>query len=338
MGCDHCVIEECSVLSTCARFDFIFVVRCTADTRPRCMTGPTTNNGSGKATSPQETALNNRLGELVARNICKQHAEQSSKSKFSGADEKEITSAISSKHDLGDIIKGLCLMASGLAARPDRPTGPHKVMFKPFSSSDSHIMMQLKRLVEIISTSNSIKHQQRINSSSSRKRKRKQVSGGTNNSSRRLRSSGGRIRLLLNGALRAGKAARNEAAVPEILQLKPYAKNEDEDVPLDLMTETVSAVNQRVIFPSVEKIAAEYKSLEANSAIASMRRDVFHHIDILTADSSPTEIDSIKTKAKKLLHGPTLELRSGESLERDTNYIVERYTEWVKDQLEVIEQ
>lgn len=89
-----------------------------------------------------------------------------------------------------------------------------------------------------------------------------------------------------------------------------------------------------MIFPSVEKIAAEYMSLEANTDIARMRREVFRYIATLTAESSPTEIDSIKRKAKKLLHGPTIELRSnGVSSEKDMDNRVDHYTEWVKDQL-----
>lgn len=304
----------------------MFVVRCTKE------------SGTSSTQEILTTTLNSRLGELVARNICKQHAEQGSKAKFNNADEKEIARSISSKNDLDDIIKGLCLIASGLVARPDRPTSPHKVtMFKPFSSSDSHIMMQLKRSVEVISTLDNIKRQKRIKGSSSRRKgKCKRNVGGTSSSSNRLRSSGrtGRIRIIINGALRAGKAARNEAAVPEILQLKPYTKSDDEDVPLDLMIETINAVNQRVIFPSVEKIAAEYMSLEANTDIARMRREVFRYIATLTAESSPTEIDSIKRKAKKLLHGPTIELRSnGVSSEKDMDNRVDHYTEWVKDQL-----
>lgn len=212
----------------------MFVVRCTKE------------SGTSSTQEILTTTLNSRLGELVARNICKQHAEQGSKAKFNNADEKEIARSISSKNDLDDIIKGLCLIASGLVARPDRPTSPHKVtMFKPFSSSDSHIMMQLKRSVEVISTLDNIKRQKRIKGSSSRRKgKCKRNVGGTSSSSNRLRSSGrtGRIRIIINGALRAGKAARNEAAVPEILQLKPYTKSDDEDVPLDLMIETINAV------------------------------------------------------------------------------------------------
>lgn len=88
----------------------------------------------------------------------------------------------------------LSLIASGLAPRTNR--SDREVIFRPYSSRDAHILLQLKRTAEVVSTLYSDK--------------RRGVAS---------------IKILLDAALSAGKAARNEQIVPEIRQLKEFGSN-----------------------------------------------------------------------------------------------------------------
>jgi hypothetical protein len=86
-----------------------------------------------------------------------------------------------------NITDHLCRVAAGIAPRPRRPD--REIVFQPFSSRDSHIMLQLKRTLEIA-----------------------QDATATSLS----------IPILLRYALQAGKASRTEAKVPELQELRNY--------------------------------------------------------------------------------------------------------------------
>ncbi|KAL7516360.1 hypothetical protein ACHAWX_001384 [Stephanocyclus meneghinianus] len=106
------------------------------------------------------------------------------------------------------ISKHLSLIASGLAPRTNRPT--RDVIFRPYSSRDAHILLQLKRTVEVVSVLGVKSEKNAMDQYHKRK-----DSGGR-----------GRIKILLDGALNAGKAVRNENIVPEIRQLKEFGSDE----------------------------------------------------------------------------------------------------------------
>lgn len=97
----------------------------------------------------------------------------------------------------------LSLIAGGLAPRPNRPD--REVVFRPYSSRDAHILLQLKRTVEVVSVL--------------------ETNGGGDAASTRKKGGRGRIKTMLDGALSAGKAARNEETVPEIRELKEYGSD-----------------------------------------------------------------------------------------------------------------
>jgi hypothetical protein len=94
----------------------------------------------------------------------------------------------------------LSLVASGLSPRPNRPD--REVLFRPYSSRDAHILLQLKRTVELVSVLNM-----------------------TTTTTENGGGGRGRIKTLLDSALTAGKASRNERIVPEIRKLKEYGSN-----------------------------------------------------------------------------------------------------------------
>ena len=77
------------------------------------------------------------------------------------------------------ITRHLCLVSCGMAPRPNRPNRP--VHFRPFSSRDAHILLQLKRTLDV--------------------------------------AVGHRIQRILQSSLSAGKAARDVRVVPQLRPL-----------------------------------------------------------------------------------------------------------------------
>jgi hypothetical protein len=89
-----------------------------------------------------------------------------------------------------NIMHHLCLVAAGLATRPRRP---HRdIVFQPFSSRDAHILLQLKRTVDIVSD---VKGSSTVKLSS-------------------------HLLTLLKFAIQAGKAARNPHKLPALMELR----------------------------------------------------------------------------------------------------------------------
>jgi len=212
-------IEECSVISTCARMNIVFVLQ------------SDTNND----TIAERIATQYAVAYTIQQQL---HftSYQSTKEK-----EKEMhLIANELKHIEGSrsISTHLCLVACGLATRPDKSTS--EVIFRPFDSQDAHILMQIKRSVEIVSVMGEIhakrdahkkhKGKNRQNRRRSSTGRRKIMSKSNTHS-----TSCGRIKTLLDTALTAGKKARNEVAIPEISSLKEYSKD---DTPDEIMLPT----------------------------------------------------------------------------------------------------
>jgi len=109
-----------------------------------------------------------------------------------------------------DVARHLCLIAAGMASRPRRPDRP--VVFRPFSSRDAHILLQLKRTLDGVVTT-------RTNG----KRRREPPTAMTSASS----SSDNVCSTLLRFALRAGKAARNIDKIPELAELRKYGTGDN---------------------------------------------------------------------------------------------------------------
>ena len=112
---------------------------------------------------------------------------------------RQLANRLSTMEGARSISTHLSLVASGLSPRPNRPD--REVLFRPYSSRDAHILLQLKRTVEVVSVLNMTTTE----------------NGGG--------GGRGRIKTLLDTALTAGKASRNERVVPEIRRLKEYGSN-----------------------------------------------------------------------------------------------------------------
>jgi hypothetical protein len=133
---------------------------------------------------------------------------------------KELSRHWSIQTNVRDIVEHICAVAAGMAERPRRPG--RIVPFRPFSSRDAHILLQLKRTLD-----------------------------GTNHQ----HHDGGTTTMLLlpkivQTAIRAGRAARNPKIVPELVQLRQSYGTGDSKYDIEPPME----VSKRVAEASTNKI------------------------------------------------------------------------------------
>ena len=259
------VVDECAALSNCARLDVILVLK-----RVKSQSGDERINNS---TIMQNTILSQAGRMIAARyavayNLQQQiysqrtktttllertgltswldlpgaiNIEKKNESPISNTLRQEqyteidrLSQRLTSLEGARFISTHLSLIAGGLAPRPNRPD--REVIFRPYSSRDAHILLQLKRTVEVVSVLKNGKDNHDKGSSSS--------SSGSESSLDDKKTNGGRgrIKTLLDGALSAGKAARNEDVVPEIVQLKEYGSDGTPPVALANIVAEVSSI------------------------------------------------------------------------------------------------
>jgi hypothetical protein len=174
-----------------------------------------------------------------------------------------------------DIVHHLCLVAAGLATRPRRPQ--REIVFQPFSSRDAHILLQLKRTVDIASD--------RTKSSPAK--------------------SSSHLLTLLTFALQAGKAARNPHQLPALMELRNQygetgnSRKYDMVPPPETMQKVIQAVLDEVIHPIVKQCVDHFIAKEAALDIAIFRNRA------LSMAENPQERQFIQSK----LHEPTLRFR-----------------------------
>lgn len=167
----------------------------------------------------------------------------------------------------------LCLVAAGMALRPNRPDRP--VPFQPFSSRDAHILLQLKRTPF---------------------------------------EGGNRIKLLLNAALSAGKAARDPQQVPALEQLRrDYGETGNSKysiAPPAAVTEAAAkAAVDLAVIPAVKDCVERLQAMTRTEPIVQLRR----RVDETLAPQNDEEIKWLR----KQLHAPTMDLREGRVVDID---------------------
>jgi hypothetical protein len=177
----HPVFEECVVLSNCARFEIIIV---TDSPLVRVL------DSLARAIVAQVQAFQNRPFKSMHLPFDWPGSIDPDAGIDVGRHGPLIDELAASKHwthlkEAEEISEHLCLVAAGMAPRPSR-ADRRPVIFRPFSSRDAHILLQLKR-----TWYNSV-----------------QVAP--------------RISLFLRYALQAGKAVRNPDKIPEIMILRQY--------------------------------------------------------------------------------------------------------------------
>ena len=151
-------VEECAVLSNCARLELMLVVN---HKSKECMT-----------TKMIEDAVSQRI---LAQVECHSSSQQSILQPIFNFDRTQAidrNAAIDRKitdellewthlEGVEDVCRHLCLISAGMAERPNRPGRP--VSFRPFSSRDAHILLQLKRTAKVYE---SLLHLDRLQSTS----------------------------------------------------------------------------------------------------------------------------------------------------------------------------
>mmetsp|Transcript_26872 Transcript_26872/g.63761 ORF Transcript_26872/g.63761 Transcript_26872/m.63761 type:complete len:484 (+) Transcript_26872:73-1524(+) len=303
-------IEECVALSNCARLDVILVLRRQTEIGAY-------GNGSDKmAQMAARFAVAYNLQQQVSsrRSNSESLLERAGIASWldlpgavqqtpsGGSNEEERTTEVNQLaerltgfHEIDSISRHLCLIAGGLAPRPSRPG--REVIFRPYSSRDAHVLLQLKRTVEVVS----------VDSSDYPK---------------------GRVKTLLDTALRAGKAARNEAVVPEIRELKQYGS--DGTPPSKIANVVAGAAIQKAVDPSVKTCVSKLQAMESGtpSLIVILRE----RVNKLAASF---ENPDVRKLANRLLHEPTMRLRAGELTSDDIDSVVSQIESRLRDDFPV---
>ena len=290
-------VVECVALSNCARFETIFVLE---------EKGKETMHGRHNITQITDIAGRYLTAFRLQQQVSLQRSKKSSLLERSGLtswldlpgaidtqsnldnnlshkDCSEIASLaqrLSSIDGALNLSSHLSLIAGGLSSRPNRPD--REVIFRPYSSRDAHVLLQLKRTVEVVSVH----------------RDEDEIKG---------KSSRGRIKTLLDGALSAGKAARNEDIVAEIKQLKEYGP--DGTPPKSIADSVAQAAIEQAIRPSVDSCVARLTAMETADDITQLRQQV--NEIVLSINQDCNESSGLKKRANELLHLPTMLLREG---------------------------
>jgi hypothetical protein len=236
-------IEECAIVSNCARLEILLVVSMTS------MNDNLDYNQRLRALeSILKRAVSNTLLDQVSfyqsfsfHDILKQQIQKLDLQTVLDCDVNICESpAPSTIHDLYKywthvqgteaVCHHLCLVAAGMATRPNRPSQP--VEFRPFSSRDSHILLQLKRTLSV--------------------------------------STGKTCQKILQCALTAGKACRNPDKVPEILALKAGLGGHDKAEEEQVMT----AVLEKAIGPTVQECVNSLIAAKQSKRIQDLRDTV----------------------------------------------------------------
>jgi hypothetical protein len=212
-------------------------------------------------------------------------------------------------HKPTDICRHLCLIAAGLATRPNRP---HRtVIFRPFSSRDAHILLQFKRTLETISFSSVLDPNDTTattttttTTTATRKNNHHQTPQPPPKPPRLLPK-------LLQCALRAGKGARNVDQVPQLLQLRQYGTGDtsyyDSTPPAQVIETVQQAVLQQVIDPLVQDYVQNVQCIlhSTTTSSSSIQHITTLHQTALALSNSASETKWIKQQ----LHAPTVALR-----------------------------
>jgi hypothetical protein len=202
---EHCPsLSECAVLSNCARLEIVCV---TQDFRDPV-------EDISRALSAQLASSQARKRPMYA--MLAQHVDLPDlaidpKAPVACSEESDEI-ATHWKHLVGveAVCRHLSLIAAGMALRPRRID--REVPFRPFSSRDAHILLQIKRTKEV--------------------------------------ANGRRVQQLLDYALRAGKAVRNEDKVPELKELRSFGSGDSKysTEPPKELTQKVTKVGRVAMF------------------------------------------------------------------------------------------
>mmetsp|Transcript_15908 Transcript_15908/g.24088 ORF Transcript_15908/g.24088 Transcript_15908/m.24088 type:complete len:396 (+) Transcript_15908:30-1217(+) len=236
---DHSsLIKECSVLSNCARLEFVIW----------------TNDTSREAVDTMKESISCCLVEQVVSYQKRPFPMlRDQLSRFDSAflidrniqldtDETnlipEIKSHLNYTSGVEDVCRHLCVVAAGMAARPNRPE--RDVPFRPFSSRDAHILLQLKRTREV--------------------------------------SLGSHVEMIFDAALSAGKSARNVEKVPQLKALLQYGSGNNNKYslrpPTDVTETAADGARRLAIEPTVKDCVQSFSARSRSNMIVKLRDNI----------------------------------------------------------------
>jgi hypothetical protein len=328
---DHCPslagqeLSECVILSNCARFEIIVV--CQANNNQHTNVTSIETGNCAKELLRQE-----KLAEEISRCLLVQMSYYSVKQQERGGwqgvflldaatmnmatdrpqdvltmnapgslyhewDNHATSSLLLSYWDVRVgaecILPHLCRVASGMASSPKRPD--RTVLFRPFSSRDSHILLQLKRTRE---------------SCMERRNPMLVKTGGNGGPSfdRRSRQRR-RLPMLLEYALRAGKDARNPRIVPELESLRAeYKSSSSSPVISTKDLEQSVRVADVAYSKAIQPLIREYLHKEQMS-MYNVNQEIAHLRNLCLAIVCSEQEDDLRWMTRRL-HGLILELRN----------------------------
>ncbi len=183
---------------------------------------------------------------------------------------------------LEDIVQHFCLVAAGLARRDSRPD--REVHFRPFSSRDAHIMLQLKRSAEVAM------HYPKM-------------------------------KIILDTALSAGKSSRDVNKVPILKKLKKYdcEGKYSTAAPRQLALEAIEDVKEMAIRPVVEKCLMKLKAQKNSERIIYFKSQVDGIIKERNNYGKNNNADS--EIIKKLTHDTIMKLRDGRDVDLEEVFL-----------------
>jgi hypothetical protein len=138
-------VEECVVLSNCARFEILLVTSKGVDPAP-VISSMLLHQMESYRKRPIQINLPLDWAGVIDPNAAVATRDGNV---FVPSDQAvaELAQYWTHVEGVRDITDHLCRVAAGMAHRPRRPD--REIVFQPFSSRDSHIMLQLRRTMEI---------------------------------------------------------------------------------------------------------------------------------------------------------------------------------------------
>ena len=287
-GCDRkYTVEECGVLSNCARLDFVLVVvqacpsmnseDAVAAGRRAVAEALASQMISFGAIHQRNAAMDGLASFLDLAGVVYECPPSIEESAEVSAFASELDVLLVTLEGVGSISRYLCEVACGIAARPSRPG--REVPFRPWSSRDAHVMLQLKRTSDV--------------------------------------AGGPRVKQLFDASLQAGKAARDPSRLPEIIPLKQYGTDGRyaTSAPTHLTEAAVAAATKIAIEPAVERCEAKLMAMDSSDAISGLRSRVE---EVLQRAGLSSELDKdVGLVVRRLLHRPIMTLREGKSVDED---------------------
>ena len=281
---------ECTVLSTCARFEILFVISSENEAiayEAEMIKTATTDFLAWQISHRQHGRIiyffkrllpfsfidkPSRIGSTNESNLNRK--QQQSYEMLS----KSLQNEIIHVSGIEEVSKRLCLIASGLLDRR---------VFRPFSARDQHVMKQLKTTIACA--------------------KGVMIHGSESNE-----KTVDSLKIIFDSALLAGKGARSPKTVPILEQLRQESSGADG--PVVLSREAAESAKKLAVDPAVRACVANIKARQVSQSIVLLKdkaRELAENEGIQLESNDGLPIRS-------LLHQPIMDLRNGDNVDIDS--------------------